>query len=70
MAQRPVEDRLSHALVKGIDAYIEADTEEARAKLGPSAAGHRGPLMAGMSVVGEYYLGPADFPAEVVSRPE
>ena len=29
----PVEARLSHALVKGIDTYIEADTEEARAKL-------------------------------------
>ena len=29
-----VEERLSHALVKGIDAFIEADTEEARAKLG------------------------------------
>ncbi len=29
-----VEERLSHALVKGIDAYIEADTEEARVKLG------------------------------------
>jgi 5-methyltetrahydrofolate--homocysteine methyltransferase len=29
-----VEERLSHALVKGIDAYIEIDTEEARVKLG------------------------------------
>jgi 5-methyltetrahydrofolate--homocysteine methyltransferase len=29
-----VEERLSHALVKGIDTYIDADTEEARAKLG------------------------------------
>jgi len=29
-----VEERLSHALVKGIDAYIEADAEEARVKLG------------------------------------
>src|SRR5258707_11893209 len=29
-----VEERLSHALVKGIDAHIETDTEEARAKLG------------------------------------
>src|SRR5205814_1804762 len=29
-----VEARLSHALVKGIDAYIDADTEEARVKLG------------------------------------
>ena len=30
----PVEQRLSHALVKGIDTYIDTDTEEARAKLG------------------------------------
>src|SRR4051812_2733408 len=29
----PVEERLSHALVKGIDSYIEGDTEEARARL-------------------------------------
>jgi len=28
-----VEDRLSHALVKGIDTYIDEDTEEARVKL-------------------------------------
>ncbi len=36
-----VEERLSHALVKGIDTYIDADTEEARAKLGRPLAGHR-----------------------------
>ena len=36
-----VEERLSHALVKGIDTYIEIDTEEARAQAGPSAAGDR-----------------------------
>ena len=33
-----VEERLSHALVKGIDTYIDDDTEEARAKAGPAAA--------------------------------
>ncbi len=33
-----VEERLSHALVKGIDAYIEADAEEARVETGPAAA--------------------------------
>ena len=38
-----VEERLSHALVKGIDAYIDADTEEARAEAGPAAAGDRRP---------------------------
>ncbi len=38
-----VEARLTHALVKGIDAYIEADAEEARAKTGPPAGGDRRP---------------------------
>src|SRR6185437_13335336 len=47
-----VEQRLSHALVKGIDAYIEQDAEEARVKLGRPLLVIEGPLMAGMSVVG------------------
>ena len=38
-----VEERLAHALVKGIDDYIDADTEEARAKLRPAARRHRRP---------------------------
>jgi 5-methyltetrahydrofolate--homocysteine methyltransferase len=50
-----VEARLSHALVKGIDAYIEADTEEARAKLGRPLLVIEGPLMDGMSVVGDLF---------------
>ncbi len=50
-----VEERLSHALVKGIDAYIEADTEEARQKLGRPLAVIEGPLMAGMGVVGDLF---------------
>jgi 5-methyltetrahydrofolate--homocysteine methyltransferase len=50
-----VEERLSHALVKGIDAYIEADAEEARVKLGRPLAVIEGPLMAGMSVVGDLF---------------
>ena len=50
-----VEERLSHALVKGIDNYIEADTEEARAKLGRPLSVIEGPLMAGMSVVGDLF---------------
>jgi len=50
-----VEERLSHALVKGIDAYIEADTEEALAKLGRPLLVIEGPLMAGMSVVGDLF---------------
>ena len=50
-----VEERLSHALVKGIDAYIEIDTEEARVKLGRPLAVIEGPLMDGMSVVGDLF---------------
>ena len=50
-----VEERLSHALVKGIDMYIEADTEEAREKLGRPLSVIEGPLMAGMSVVGDLF---------------
>jgi len=50
-----VEERLSHALVKGIDTYIDEDTEEARAKLGRPLSVIEGPLMAGMSVVGDLF---------------
>ena len=50
-----VEERLSHALVKGIDQYIEADAEEARVKLGRPLAVIEGPLMAGMGVVGDLF---------------
>src|SRR6266496_1309341 len=50
-----VEERLSHALVKGIDAYIDGDTEEARQKLGRPLLVIEGPLMAGMSVVGDLF---------------
>ncbi|EAQ28013.1 5-methyltetrahydrofolate-homocysteine methyltransferase [Erythrobacter sp. NAP1] len=54
-----VERRLEHALVKGIDAYVVEDTEEARAAL--EASGGRpievieGPLMDGMNVVGDLF---------------
>jgi 5-methyltetrahydrofolate--homocysteine methyltransferase len=50
-----VEARLSHALVKGIDTYIDADTEEARVKLGRPLAVIEGPLMDGMGVVGDLF---------------
>jgi len=50
-----VEERLSHALVKGIDAFIELDTEEARLKLGRPLLVIEGPLMDGMSVVGDLF---------------
>ncbi len=50
-----VEERLSHALVKGIDSFIEIDAEEARVKLGRPLLVIEGPLMAGMSVVGDLF---------------
>jgi 5-methyltetrahydrofolate--homocysteine methyltransferase len=50
-----IEERLSHSLVKGIDTYIDADTEEARAKYGKPLTVIEGPLMAGMSVVGDLF---------------
>jgi len=50
-----VEERLSHALVRGIDAYIEVDAEEARVKLGRPLLVIEGPLMAGMGVVGDLF---------------
>jgi len=50
-----VEERLTHALVKGIDAFIEIDAEEARVKLGRPLAVIEGPLMDGMSVVGDLF---------------
>jgi 5-methyltetrahydrofolate--homocysteine methyltransferase len=50
-----VEERLSHALVKGIDAWIEQDTEEARQKYGKPLAIIEGPLMDGMRVVGDLF---------------
>jgi 5-methyltetrahydrofolate--homocysteine methyltransferase len=50
-----VEDRLAHALVKGIDTHIEADTEEARLKYGKPLSVIEGPLMAGMGIVGDLF---------------
>ena len=53
--QGTVEQRLAHALVKGIDTYIDADTEEARVQYSRPLAVIEGPLMAGMSVVGDLF---------------
>ena len=55
----PVRERITHALVKGIDAHVDDDTEELRAEI--DAAGGRpievieGPLMDGMNVVGDLF---------------
>ena len=50
-----VEDRLSHALVKGITDFIEADTEEARQKYPKPLEVIEGPLMSGMNIVGDLF---------------
>ena len=55
----PVAERITHALVKGIDEHVEADTEELRVEI--AARGGRplevieGPLMDGMNVVGDLF---------------
>jgi 5-methyltetrahydrofolate--homocysteine methyltransferase len=51
----PVEKRLEHALIKGIDEYIETDVEEARAAAPKPLAVIEGPLMDGMNVVGDLF---------------
>src|SRR5690606_9264897 len=51
----PVEERLSHALIKGITDFVEQDTEEARLKLGRPLLVIEGPLMDGMNVVGDLF---------------
>ena len=51
----PVNERLQHALVKGINAYIEEDTEEARQQSSRALDVIEGPLMDGMNVVGDLF---------------
>ncbi|MDU6150014.1 MAG: dihydropteroate synthase, partial [Haemophilus parainfluenzae] len=51
----PVEERLKHALVKGITTYIVEDTEEARQQLPSPLDVIEGPLMEGMDVVGDLF---------------
>ncbi|MCC5815604.1 MAG: methionine synthase [Leptospira sp.] len=50
-----VEERLTHSLVKGIDEFVEIDTEEARQKLDKPLEVIEGPLMDGMRVVGDLF---------------
>jgi len=50
-----VEERLQHALIKGIVDYIDGDAEEARTKLGRPLLVIEGPLMDGMRVVGDLF---------------
>jgi 5-methyltetrahydrofolate--homocysteine methyltransferase len=50
--EQPVEERLKHALIKGITEFIEQDTLEAHGKHGAGLKVIEGPLMDGMNVVG------------------
>jgi 5-methyltetrahydrofolate--homocysteine methyltransferase len=52
---QPVEKRLEHSLVKGIDRWVEEDTEEARQSAGEALEVIEGPLMNGMNVVGDLF---------------
>ncbi|UDM08992.1 methionine synthase [Halomonas sp. NyZ770] len=51
----PVNKRIEHALVKGVTAFIEEDTEEARAQAERPIEVIEGPLMDGMNVVGDLF---------------
>jgi len=51
----PVNERLTHALVHGIDSFVLADTEEARLAATRPLDVIEGPLMAGMNVVGDLF---------------
>src|SRR5438552_5428256 len=64
--KQPVEERLKHAMVKGIIDYIDTDTEEARQKCRRPLEVIEGPLMAGMSVVGDLFGSGKMFLTQVV----
>jgi 5-methyltetrahydrofolate--homocysteine methyltransferase len=51
----PVEERLKHALIKGVVDYIDEDVEEARLKYSQPLEIIEGPLMAGMNIVGDLF---------------
>jgi 5-methyltetrahydrofolate--homocysteine methyltransferase len=53
--ERPVAERLEHALVQGIDDWVEADVEEARLEAGKALEVIEGPLMKGMNRVGDLF---------------
>ncbi|MGQ3677984.1 methionine synthase [Tenacibaculum discolor] len=51
----PLQDRITHSLVKGIDAFIEEDAEEARLSVAKPLHVIEGHLMTGMNVVGDLF---------------
>jgi 5-methyltetrahydrofolate--homocysteine methyltransferase len=52
---KPVEERLKYALIKGIIDHVDEDTEEARKNFARPLHVIEGPLMDGMSIVGDYF---------------
>lgn len=53
--EKPLQERITHALVKGIDAYVEDDIEQARREAEKPIEVIEGPLMVGMNVVGDLF---------------
>lgn len=53
--EEPLQDRITRALVKGIDQYIEGDVEEARVSVNKPIEVIEGHLMTGMNVVGDLF---------------
>jgi 5-methyltetrahydrofolate--homocysteine methyltransferase len=53
--EKAVQERLAHALVHGIDQFVEEDTEEARQQSSRPLDVIEGPLMAGMNIVGDLF---------------
>jgi len=66
---KPVEARLAHALVRGIDTYVDADTEECRRKYPRPLDVIEGPLMDGMRIVGDLFGAGKMFLPQVVNPP-
>lgn len=63
---KPVAERLSHALVNGLTQYIIEDTEEARVEFGHPLKVIEGPLMDGMNIVGDLFAAGKMFLPQVV----
>ena len=53
--QLPIDARIEHSLVNGLDAFVEQDAEEAMKALGSPLSVIEGPLMRGMNVVGDLF---------------
>ena len=53
--EKPVADRIAHALINGITEFIDADVEEARQQMARPLDVIEGPLMAGMNIVGDLF---------------